>query len=327
MIETRTLGRDGPAVGAIGLGCMGMSEFYGPSEDAISEQVIRRALDHGVTLLDTADMYGRGQNEQLIGRAIQDRRAEVVLATKCGIRREGQRRWHDNRPEYIHWSCEQSLRRLGVETIDLYYLHRRDPDVPIEDSVGAMAELVEQGKVRALGLSEVSATTLRAAHQVHPIATVQTEYSLWTRDVEDKILPTARDLGITLVAYSPLGRGFLTGTVTDPDALDAEDFRRGNPRFQGQNLRHNLTLVAAVRSLATDLGVTPAQLALAWLLHQGPDIVPIPGTKQLRYLQENVAAAQLILRDQDLAQLEAALPRYGAAGARYPDAALNALNT
>lgn len=327
MIPTRTLGRDGPAVGAIGLGCMGMSEFYGPSEDAVSEQVIRQALDLGATMLDTADMYGQGHNEQLIGQAIRGRRAEVVLATKCGIRREGEKRWHDNRPEYIRWACEQSLRRLGVEAIDLFYLHRRDPDVPIEDSVGAMAELVEQGKIRALGLSEVSATTLRAAHRVHPIAAVQTEYSLWTRDVEDDVLPAARDLGTTLVAYSPLGRGFLTGTVTDPDALDAEDFRRGNPRFQGQNLRHNLGLVAAVRDLATDLEVTPAQLALAWLLHQGPGIVPIPGTKQLRYLKENVAAAQLTLRPQDLARLEAALPRHGAAGARYPDAALNALNT
>jgi aryl-alcohol dehydrogenase-like predicted oxidoreductase len=326
-IPTRTLGRDGPAVGAVGLGCMGMSEFYGPSDDEASEQVIHQALDLGVTLLDTADMYGQGHNERLIGRAVRDRRADVVLATKCGIRREGERRWHDNRPEYIRWSCEQSLRRLGVDVIDLYYLHRRDPDVPIEDSVGAMAELVEQGKVRALGLSEVSAATLRAAHQVHPIAAVQTEYSLWTRDVEDEVLPAARDLGITLVAYSPLGRGFLTGTVTSLDGLDAADFRRGNPRFQGQNLQHNLALVAAVRGLADDLGITPAQLALAWLLHQGSDIVPIPGTKQLRYLQENVAAAQLTLDPEEFARLEAALPRHGATGARYPDAALNALNT
>lgn len=214
-----------------------------------------------------------------------------------------------------------------METIDLYYLHRRDPGVPIEDSVGAMAELVDQGKVRVIGLSEVSAATLRSAHRVHPIAAVQTEYSLWTRDVEDEALPAARDLGITLVAYSPLGRGFLTGMITDPDALDAEDFRRGNPRFQGQNLRHNLTLVAAVWDVAADLEVTPAQLALAWLLHQGPGIVPIPGTKQLRYLQENVAAAQLTLRPEDLARLEAALPRHSAAGTRYPDAALNTLNT
>lgn len=327
MIPTRTLGHDGPAVGAIGLGCMGMSEFYGPGEDAVSTQVIHQALDLGVTMLDTADLYGQGHNEQLIGQAVRGRRAEVVLATKCGIRREGEKRWHDNRPEYIRWACEQSLRRLGVDVIDLFYLHRRDPGVPIEDSVGAMAELVAQGKVRALGLSEVSATTLQAAHRVHPIAAVQTEYSLWTRDVEDDAPPAARDLGITLVAYSPLGRGFLTGTVTDPDALDAEDFRRGNPRFQGQNLRHNLTLVAAVRDLAADLGVTPAQLALAWLLHQGPDIVPIPGTKRLRYLTENVAAAQLTLQPQEIARLEAALPRHSAAGSRYPDAALNALNT
>lgn len=327
MIPTRTLGRNGPAVGAVGLGCMGMSEFYGPSDDAVSEHVIRQALDLGVTLLDTADMYGQGHNEQLIGRAIRGRRTEVVLATKCGIRREGEERWHDNRPEYIRWACEQSLRRLGVDVIDLYYLHRRDPDVPIEDSVGAMADLVEQGKVRALGLSEVSATTLQAAHQVHPISAVQTEYSLWTRDVEDDVLPAARDLGITLVAYSPLGRGFLTGTVTDLDGLDPEDFRRGNPRFQGPNLRHNLSLVAAVRDLADDLGVTPAQLALAWLLHQGDDIVPIPGTKRLRYLQENVAAAQLTLHPQHLAHLEAALPPHSAAGSRYPDAALHALNT
>ena len=327
MIPTRTLGHDGPAVGAIGLGCMGMSEFYGPSEDAVSEQVIQQALDLGVSMLDTADMYGQGHNERLIGRAIQGRRTEVVLATKCGIRREGQRRWHDNRPEYIRWACEQSLRRLGVETIDLFYLHRRDPGVPLEDSVGAIADLVEQGKVRAVGLSEVSAATLRAAHRVHPISAVQTEYSLWSRDVEDDVLPAARVLGITLVAYSPLGRGFLTGTVTDPEALDAEDFRRGNPRFQGENLRHNLSLVAAVRDLAAELGVTPAQLALAWLLHQGPGIVPIPGTKRLRYLQENIAAAQLTLQPQELARLEAALPRHSAAGSRYPDAALNALNT
>lgn len=306
---------------------MGMSEFYGPSEDAVSEQVIQQALDLGVSMLDTADMYGQGHNERLIGRAIQGRRTEVVLATKCGIRREGQRRWHDNRPEYIRWACEQSLRRLGVETIDLFYLHRRDPGVPLEDSVGAIADLVEQGKVRAVGLSEVSAATLRAAHRVHPISAVQTEYSLWSRDVEDDVLPAARELGITLVAYSPLGRGFLTGTVTDPEALDAEDFRRGNPRFQGENLRHNLSLVAAVRDLAAELGVTPAQLALAWLLHQGPGIVPIPGTKRLRYLQENIAAAQLTLQLQELARLEAALPRHSAAGSRYPDAALNALNT
>ncbi|MGO1665297.1 MAG: aldo/keto reductase [Micrococcaceae bacterium] len=326
-MSTRTLGHDGPAVGAIGLGCMGMSEFYGPSEDAVSEQVIHQALDLGVTMLDTADMYGQGHNEQLIGRAVRDRRADVVLATKCGIRREGERRWHDNRPEYIRWACEQSLRRLGVEAIDLLYLHRRDPGVPIEDSVGAMAELVEQGKVRALGLSEVSAATLRAAHRVHPIAAVQTEYSLWTRDVEDDVLPAAQDLGITLVAYSPLGRGFLTGTVTDLGALDDEDFRRGNPRFQRENLRHNLRLVAAVRDLAADLGVTPAQLALAWLLHQDPGIVPIPGTKRLRYLKENIVAAQLTLHPQEIARLEAALPRHSAAGSRYPDAALNALNT
>lgn len=327
MISTRTLGHDGPAVGAIGLGCMGMSEFYGPSEDAVSEQVIHQALDLGVTMLDTADMYGQGHNEQLIGRAVRDRRADVVLATKCGIRREGERRWHDNRPEYIRWACEQSLRRLGVEAIDLLYLHRRDPGVHIEDSVGAMAELVEQGKVRALGLSEVSAATLRAAHRVHPIAAVQTEYSLWTRDVEDDVLPAAQDLGITLVAYSPLGRGFLTGTVTDLGALDDEDFRRGNPRFRGENLRHNLRLVAAVRDLAADLGVTPAQLALAWLLHQDPGIVPIPGTKRLRYLKENIVAAQLTLHPQEIARLEAALPRHSAAGSRYPDAALNSLNT
>lgn len=327
MISTRTLGHDGPAVGAIGLGCMGMSEFYGPSEDAVSEQVIHQALDLGVTMLDTADMYGQGHNEQLIGRAVRDRRADVVLATKCGIRREGERRWHDNRPEYIRWACEQSLRRLGVEAIDLLYLHRRDPGVPIEDSVGAMAELVEQGKVRALGLSEVSAATLRAAHRVHPIAAVQTEYSLWTRDVEDDVLPAAQDLGITLVAYSPLGRGFLTGTVTDLGALDDEDFRRGNPRFRRENLRHNLRLVAAVRDLAADLGVTPAQLVLAWLLHQDPGIVPIPGTKRLRYLKENIVAAQLTLHPQEIARLEAALPRHSAAGSRYPDAALNALNT
>lgn len=327
MISTRTLGHDGPAVGAIGLGCMGMSEFYGPSEDAVSEQVIHQALDLGVTMLDTADMYGQGHNEQLIGRAVRDRRADVVLATKCGIRREGERRWHDNRPEYIRWACEQSLRRLGVEAIDLLYLHRRDPGVPIEHSVGAMAELVEQGKVRALGLSEVSAATLRAAHRVHPIAAVQTEYSLWTRDVEDDVLPAAQDLGITLVAYSPLGRGFLTGTVTDLGALDDEDFRRGNPRFRRENLRHNLRLVAAVRDLAADLGVTPAQLALAWLLHQDPGIVPIPGTKRLRYLKENIVAAQLTLHPQEIARLEAALPRHSAAGSRYPDAALNALNT
>ncbi|WP_442929137.1 aldo/keto reductase [Modestobacter sp. VKM Ac-2983] len=314
-------------MGAIGLGCMGMSEFYGPIEDSTSEQVLGRALDLGVTLLDTADMYGDGHNERLIGRAVRGRRAEVVLATKCGIRREGDRRWHDNRPEYIRWACEQSLRRLGVDVIDLFYLHRRDPDVPVEDSVGAMAELVEAGKVRALGLSEVSATTLQAAHLVHPIAAVQTEYSLWTRDVEDDVLPAARAHGITLVAYSPLGRGFLTGTVTDPEALDAEDFRRGNPRFQGENLRTNLALVAAVRAMAVDLGVSPGQLALAWLLHQGPNIVPIPGTKRLPYLQENAAAAQLTLNQRQLAQLEAALPRHAVSGARYPATALSALNT
>lgn len=326
MTSLRTLGSTGTSVGAVGLGCMGMSEFYGPAEDARSIRVIRRALDLGVTLLDTADMYGQGHSEHLIGQAVRGRRDDVVLATKCGIRREGQRRWHDNRPEYIREACEQSLRRLGVETIDLFYLHRRNPEAPLDDSIGAMAELVEHGKVRALGLSEVSAATLRAAHQIHPITAVQTEYSLWSRDVEDQILPAARDIGATLVAYSPLGRGFLTGTISSVESMDSADFRRGNPRFHDDNLRRNLALLTAVRTMAADRDVTPGQLALAWLLHQGPDIVPIPGTKQMPYLEENAAAAALALDPTELAQLEAALPRHSIAGDRYPTAALDALN-
>jgi len=322
----RTLGRDGLDVSALGLGCMGMSEFYGPADDDESVKTIHRALSIGITLLDTADMYGSGANEQLVGAAIADRRDDVVLATKFGIvREEGRPRRVDSSPEYARRACEASLRRLGVDHIDLYYMHRRNPDVPIEESVGGMAELVHEGKVRHLGLSEVSADTLRAACAVHPIAALQSEWSLWTRGIESEIVPAARELGVGIVPYSPVGRGFLTGAYGSVDDLAPDDFRRYNPRFRGDNLEANLKLVERVREVADDVGCTPVQLALAWLLHQGGDVVPIPGTKRVKHVEENAEAAEISLSADHLQALDEAMPVGAAAGERYPEAAMGSL--
>jgi aryl-alcohol dehydrogenase-like predicted oxidoreductase len=313
----RTLGRDGPTVSALGLGCMGMSEFYGPTDDEESIATIHRALDLGITLLDTSDAYGPYTNEQLVGTAIADRRDQVVLATKFGVVRDEAEPRIDNTPAYAARACDASLRRLAIEHIDLYFLQRRNPDVPIEETVGAMAELVDQGKVRYLGLSEVSAETLRAACDVHPIAALQSEWSLWTRGIEEEIVPAARDLGVGIVAYSPLGRGFLTGRYASVDDLADDDFRRYQPRFQGDNLKANLRLVERVRELAEDVGCTPVQLALAWLLHQGSDVVPIPGTKHARYVDENAEATEISLSAHQLEALDDAMPAGAAAGERY----------
>jgi aryl-alcohol dehydrogenase-like predicted oxidoreductase len=320
----RTLGNNGPSVSALGLGCMGMSEFYGPADDAGSIDTIHRALDLGVNFLDTADMYGRGHNEELVGRAIAGRRDRVVLATKFGIvRGDGLRRGVDSSPGYARTAIDASLRRLGVDHVDLYYLHRRNPEVPIEDTVGAMAELVAAGKVRQIGLSEVNAETLRRAHAVHPIAALQSEYSMWTRDVEADILAAARDLGVTLVAYSPVGRGFLTGTIESTDGLADDDFRRFNPRFQGDNLEQNLKLVETVKTVAAEVGCTPVQLALAWLLAKGDDIVPIPGTKRVTYLEENAGAVDVTLTEDQVRVLDEALP--APAGDRYDEIGMRTL--
>jgi aryl-alcohol dehydrogenase-like predicted oxidoreductase len=305
-------------VSAIGLGCMGMSEFYGPSDEDQSLAAINRALDLGVTFLDTSDMYGSGHNEQLVGRAIAGRRDEVQLATKFAIRRESGERRIDNSPGWIREACEGSLRRLGVERIDLYYMHRRNPEVPIEESVGAMAELVAEGKVAHLGLSEVNAETLRAANAVHPIAALQSEWSLFTRELEQDIVPTARELGVGIVPYSPLGRGELTGSV---DMSADDDFRRSSPRFQQGNRERNLELVERAQGIAAEVGCTPAQLALAWLLHQGDDVAPIPGTRRPRRVEENAAAADVELTDEQLRALEAAFPPGATAGDRYADMA------
>jgi aryl-alcohol dehydrogenase-like predicted oxidoreductase len=321
----RTLGRDGLDVSALGLGCMGMSEFYGPADDAESIATIHRALSLGITLLDTADMYGPYTNEQLVGTAIADRRDEVVLATKFGVVREEGSRRVDSSPEYAKQACEASLRRLGVDHIDLYYMHRRNPDVPIEETVGGMAELVDEGKVRHLGLSEVNSDTLRAACAVHPIAALQSEWSLWTRGIEAEIVPAARELGVGIVPYSPVGRGFLTGRYASVDDLSPDDFRRYNPRFQGDNLTDNLAIVERVREVADDVGCTPVQLALAWLLHQGDDVVPIPGTKRVAYVEENAEAADVGLTADHLAALHEAMPVGVAAGDRYPAEAMGAL--
>ena len=323
-MERCRLGSDGLEVSAIGLGCMGMSEFYGDADEAESIATIHHALDQGLNFLDTADMYGIGRNEELVGRAIRDRRGEVFLATKFGNVRgsDGSFRGVCGRPDYVREACDASLARLGVDVIDLYYQHRVDPDVAIEETVGAMAELVRAGKVRFLGLSEAGPATIRRAHAVHPITALQTEYSLWSRDPEEKILPTVRELGIGFVPYSPLGRGFLTGRFQRPEDIPENDFRRFSPRFSGENFRRNLELVDKIKAMAEQKGCTPAQLALAWVLGQGEDLVPIPGTKRRTYLDENIGALAVKLTEADRTEIDAILPPGAAAGTRYPEAAM-----
>jgi aryl-alcohol dehydrogenase-like predicted oxidoreductase len=326
-MQTRTLGRNGPTVSALGLGCMGMSEFYGARDDDESLATIHRALDLGVNFLDTSDIYGPHTNELLVGRAIADRRDEVVLATKFGVVRDPDNpmaRGVNGTPEYVRQAADASLKRLGVDHIDLYYQHRVDAATPIEDTVGALAELVQEGKIRYIGLSEAGPDTLRRANAVHQITALQTEYSLWSREPEDEILPTCRELGIGFVAYSPLGRGFLTGAIRSIDDLDEDDYRRISPRFQGENFQRNLDLVTKIAELAAARAVTPAQLALAWVLAQGEDIVPIPGTKRRARLEENAAAVDVVLSDGELREIADALPE--AAGQRYPEAMMQTVN-
>lgn len=327
-MKTRKLGANGPEVSAIGLGCMGMSAFYGGSDEAQSISVIHRALDLGVTLFDTAEMYGPHSNEVLVGKALKDRRDQAFIATKFGINYNADRTrlMTDGSPANVRHAIEGSLRRLGVDHVDLYYLHRVDPDTPIEDTVGAMAELVKEGKVRFLGLSEAAPDTLRKAHATHPITALQTEYSLWSREPEDELFAVVRELGIGFVPYSPLGRGFLSGDIKSIDDLDADDFRRTNPRFMGENFQKNLDLVDAVKVIASDKGITAAQLALAWVLSQGEDLIPIPGTRRIATLEQNAAAVDVVLTPEDLARIEAVFPKGAATGHRYAEAARAALN-
>jgi aryl-alcohol dehydrogenase-like predicted oxidoreductase len=334
-MKQRKLGTEGMVVSAQGLGCMGMSDFYGHRDEAESISTIRRALDLGVNFLDTSDMYGPFTNEELIGKAIKGRRKEAVIATKFGIMRSNQPApgggWApitgiSGRPEYVRSACDASLQRLGVDHIDLYYQHRVDVNVPIEETVGAMSDLVKAGKVLFIGLSEASTATIRRAHAVHPVTALQSEYSLWTRDPEDEVLPTLRELGIGFVAYSPLGRGFLTGQLKSPDDFDADDYRRNSPRFQGDNFAKNLQLVERIKAIAERKGITPGQLALAWVLAQGEDIVPIPGTKRRKYLEENIAAGAVVISGDESAEIAAALPKGVTAGERYPASMMAFIN-
>lgn len=327
-MQMRKLGSQGLKVSALGLGCMGMSDFYSGRDEAEAVATIHRALDLGVNFLDTADMYGVGRNEELVGRVVRERPEWVIVATKFGNVRapDGAYLGINGRPDYVRSACDASLKRLGIEIIDLYYQHRVDPEVPIEETVGAMAELVREGKVRYLGLSEAAPDTIRRAHAVHPITALQTEYSLWSRDPEDEILPAVRELGIGFVPYSPLGRGFLTGEIRRPEDLAPDDARRNHPRFQGEAFQKNLDLVAEVEAIARDKGCTPAQLALAWVLHQGDDIVPIPGTKRRTYLEQNLAALDVALSPDDLARIDRAFPKGAATGYRYPEQSMRAVN-